>query len=510
MPSQAAQQAAAPAAPAPALQDLGPPPAPIAVSALGTDPIRHLASRVTFGATPKLIAEIEKMGIDQWLGYQFEPSKIADTRAEQKLAELTTLNKSIDELRAAREANGTAGIHPEDEFVEATIARQIWSDRQLFEVMVDFWNDFLHVGPFDGGEIQRPSFDRDVIRRYALDNYPDMLVAANHHPALINYLDQNQSRKDAVNENLARENLELYSVGVDGGYTELDVRQAALLQTGHSIRNDQYVYRPDQHFVGRVTIMGFTHENATAAGGEAAAEEYYRFIAMHPSTANYIALNLCTRLVSDTPPQALVDQVAQAYLANAGKVKPMLATLLSSSAFWQSVGQKVRRPMEYIVATYRTLGVQADTPAGFANSNANATPFLQGLREIRGRMDQLGQFPTGQPTPNGYPDVHVAWSSAGTMIGLWSEALGIISGDRKMFSYVAPEQILGTTPPATAGEYVIALGRRLVYQTFTERERDLILGVAGVGANAPVDASLNGAIRAVMRTILASPQHHLR
>src|SRR4030095_15542489 len=105
-------------------------------------------------------------------------------------------------------------------------------------------------------------------------------------------------------------------------------------------------------------------------------------------------------------------------------------------------GHKGRRLMEYIVATYRTLGVQADTPAGFANTNANASPFLQGLRQIRGRMDELGQFPPGQPTPNGYPDVHVAWSSAGTLIGLWGEALGIINGDRKMFTYVAPEQIL--------------------------------------------------------------------
>ena len=425
LPAQAAQAAAPPAPAAPQPVDLGPPPAPVAVSALGTDPIRHLASRVTFGATPKLIAEIERVGIDQWLGFQFEPTKIPDTRAEEKLnRELTTLNKSIDDLRASRETDEKAGINAEQEYIEATIARQIWSDRQLLEVMVDFWNDFLHVGPeFDGAEMQRAAFDRDVIRRFALDNYPDMLVAANHHPALINYLDQNQSRKDAVNENLARENLELYSVGVDGGYTELDVRQAALLQTGHSIRDDKYIYRPDQHFVGKVTIMGFTHENPTAAGGEAAAEQYYRFLAMHPSTANYIALNLCTRLVSDTPPQALVDQVAQAYLANGGKVKPMLATLLSSSAFWQSVGQKVRRPMEYVVATYRTLGVQPDTPAGFANSDANASPFLQGLRQIRRRMEELGHYPTGQPTPNGYPDVHVAWSSAGTMIGLWVEAL---------------------------------------------------------------------------------------
>ena len=109
------------------------------------------------------------------------------------------------------------------------------------------------------------SFDRDVIRKHALGNYPDMLVAANRHPALLIYLNQNQSRKDAVNENLARENLELYSVGVDGGYTEKDVRQAALLQTGRGIRDDKYVYRPDQHYVGQVKIMGFTHANSSTA-----------------------------------------------------------------------------------------------------------------------------------------------------------------------------------------------------------------------------------------------------
>ncbi len=232
-------------------------PKPVAVSALGTDPIRHLASRVTFGATPKLLADIKRIGIDAWLGWQLEPDKIPLTRAELKLAELTTLTKSIDQLRAEREANDKANIRPEQETVEATIARQIWSDRQVYEVMVDFWNDFLHVGAFfDGAEIQRASFDRDVIRKYALDNYPDMFVAANRHPALMNYLDQNQSTKNAVNENLARENLELYSVGVDGGYTEKDVRQAALLQTGRSIRDDKYIYRADQHYVGPVADHG--------------------------------------------------------------------------------------------------------------------------------------------------------------------------------------------------------------------------------------------------------------
>jgi uncharacterized protein (DUF1800 family) len=490
---------------------------PVVVSALGTDPIRHLASRLTFGPTPAVIAEITRVGIDQWVGTQLSPETISDAKLDAKLAELTTVNQTVDQLRANRDANGQKGIAPDQETVEATIARMIWSERQLFEVMVDFWNDFLHVAAFfDGAEIQRPAFDRDVIRKYALDNYPDMFVAANRNAALMNYLDQDQSNKNAVNENLARENLELYTVGVDGGYTEVDVRQAALLQTGRSIRDDKYVYRPDQHFVGPIKILGFTTPNDTAAGGEAAAEAYFRYLALHPSTARYVAQSLAVRLVSDTPPAALVDKVAATYLANQGQIKPTLTTLLSSTEFWGSVGQKVRRPMEYLVATYRTLGMQPDTPATFNNTNANASGFLQGLRQIRGKMEEMGQFPTGQPTPNGYPDVFVAWTSAGTMINGWNEAYNVLSGSRPMFTYVAPEQLLGTTPPTTAGAYVDALAMRLVHQPLTPAQRDLIISVANTSATSnvtaatTVDPSFNGAIKAVARTILASPQHHLR
>ncbi len=486
-------------------------PKPIALSAVGPDAVRHMASRLTFGATATLIADMTKMGIDQWIAWQFEPDRIADTKLDTKLAELTTLAKTVDQLRADRDANNTKNIHPEDEWVEATIARQIWSQRQVLEVMVDFWNDFLHVAAsFDGNEMVRASFDRDVIRKYALDNYPDMFVAANRHPALIRYLDQDQSRKNAINENLARENLELYSVGVDGGYTEKDVRQAAILQTGRSIRDDTYIYRPDQHVVGPVEIMGFTHANQTADGGEAASDEYFRYLAMHPSTAHYIALNLATRLVSDTPPDSLVDAVAASYLKNKGQIKPTLITLLSSTQFWGSVGQKVRRPGEYLVATYRTLGVMPDTPATFKNDDPNASAFLRGLRQIHQKLGQLGHSPAGQPTPNGYPDVFVAWTSAGTMVSLWNEAFSIIDGQRSMFTSVKPEQLVGPTAPATAGAYVDALAQRLVHVTLAATSRDQVLSVAGVSATTTVDAGFNGAIRAVARTILASPQHHLR
>lgn len=480
-------------------------------SRLGSDPVLHLVNRLTFGPTPGLVAEVRSMGIGAWIARQLEPESIDDAALDAKLAELTTLTKSIEQLRAEREENSAKGIRPGREWAEATIARQIWSQRQLFEVMVDFWNDFLHVAAdIDGGEFIRGPFDRDVIRRYALDNYPDMFVAANRHPALLRYLDQEKSRKNAINENLARENLELYSVGVDGGYTEEDVRQAAILQTGHSIRDDRYIYRADQHITGRVKIMGFKHPNRTPEGGEEAAERYYRYLALHPATARHIAQNLAVRLVSDNPPPSLVDAVAESYLNHDGAIKPMLKTLLCSKRFWEAVGQKVRRPGEYVVATYRALGVSPDTPGSFRNRNENATPFLQGLRQLRDFLDEVGHSPAGQPTPDGYPDVFSAWTSSGTLIRLWNEALNVINGERRMFTHVPPERLAGAKPPRTAGDYVDALALNLLSRPLGKRERGILLGVAGLDATAPVDASLNGAVRAVARAMLASPLHHLR
>ncbi|WBC17257.1 DUF1800 family protein [Micromonospora sp. WMMA1998] len=478
---------------------------------LAKDPIRHLASRTTFGPTAKVMADIKRLGIDDWLRQQLEPEKIAPTKAELKLAELPSLKLSPTQLRDQREQLNERGVDPARETVDATIARQIWSDRQLFEVMVDFWNDFLHVAAdFDGGENYRNAFDRDVIRKHALGNYPDMLVAANKHPALLLYLNQVDSRKDAINENLARENLELYSVGVDGGYTEKDVRQAAMLQTGRGVADGKYMFFADRHYVGKVKILGFAHANNSSDPkvADQVIDSYIRYIALHPSTAKYVAQNLATRFVSDTPPKSIVDRLAKAYTTNKGNIRPVLATLFSSSEFWAAVGQKVRRPMEYLVATYRSLGVGPDAAAGF-EGDKRRTPFAQGLRQIQDKMRELGQYPMGKPTPDGYADVYLAWTSAGTMIDGWNEAGDLLGGWRKQFTYVKPEKLVAK-PPATAGAYVDALAQKLVHQKLSAKEKKLLLAVAGATESTKVDATFNGAIAAVARTILASPQHHLR
>ncbi|MCX4388710.1 DUF1800 domain-containing protein [Micromonospora peucetia] len=479
---------------------------------LAKDPILHLARRATFGATGQVVAEIKERGIDGWLRWQLDPDKIAPTRAELKLADLPTLKLGTAQLREQRDQLNERGAHPEKEMVDATIARQIWSNRQLFEVMVDFWNDFLHVAAdFDGGEVYRASFDRDVVRAHALGSYPEMLLAANRHPALLLYLNQNESRGDAVNENLARENLELYSVGVDGGYTEKDVRQAALLQTGRGVNDGKYVFRPERHYVGKVKVLGFTHANNSKdpKKAEAAIDAYLTYIALHPSTAKYVAQSLATRFVSDTPPKSLVERLAKSYSTNKGMIKPVLMTLFSSSEFWAAVGQKVRRPMEYLVATYRALGVSPEASPKHDNGDSKRTPYARGLRQVHDRMRELGQYPMGQPTPDGYPDVYVAWTSAGTMVNGWNEAGELLAGRRTVFTYTPAEKLVAR-PPATAGAYVDALALRLVGQKLSARERSLILGVAGVPAGDRVDATFDGAVTAVARAILASPQHHLR
>ncbi|MET7398320.1 DUF1800 domain-containing protein [Dactylosporangium sp. NPDC005572] len=477
------------------------------------DPVRHLASRLTFGPNTKTISDINKLGINGWIAKQLKPETIPLTRGEQKAdAELVTWNMTYEQLKAQQSDLDKKGVKADNQNVQYTIAKQLFSDRQLFEMMVDFFGDYLHVSAFhDGNELVRAAFERDVIRKHALGNYVDMFLAANSHPALLRYLDQQASTKDQINENLARENLELYTVGAFNGYTEVDVRQAAMLQTGRSIRDGKYVYRPEQHYVGPVKIMGFSHANPTAEGGEAVQEAYFRYIALHPNTARYMAQNLATRFVSDTPPKTLVDAMAKTYIDKKSNIPAVLMTMLNRTEFWASVGQKVRRPGEYLTATYRALEVNPDAPAGFTSNNMNVSPMVQGLADVMRKLEEYGHAPMELPTPNGYADVYVAWTSAGTMVNQWNDAYNAVVGGRRQFTWQKPEALVAN-PPATAGAYLDALSKKLINVTLDTARKNAILKIAGptVTAATPVDATFNGAIAAVVRALFATPHHHLR
>ena len=332
-------------------------------------------------------------------------------------------------------------------------------------------------------------------------SFTDMLLAAMRNPAMLRYLTNVGSRKDAVNENLGRELLELHTVGVASGYTEDDVRYSAHILTGRTVANDRgpgvegdFVYDPGLHWTGPVSVLDFTHPNDTPDGGLEVGDAYLRHLAAHPATAQTIARKLAVRFVSDMPPGTLVDRLAETYLAEGTAIVPALSMLFRSAEFWAAAGQKVRRLLDDAVGSAQVLGVEP-APEG--------DPLVHPLLWWSG---QMGQRPLAWRSPNGYPEVHAAWRSASGRLTAWN--------------YHRPWRWAGTrcrwcprgagrrpSPGHGGREYADSLCRRLCLQTFEPEHRD----VAFVGAEPrlpPVGAARQGPVPRAL--VLDSPYFLLR
>ncbi len=463
---------------------------------LSRDPVLHLLRRATFGTTAADVAAVRKMGLDAWIEQQLNPSSIADPVADQMLAGFPTVAMSIAELRAREDDNQD----PMYELGRATIGRQIWSSRQLYEVVVDFWSNHLNVtNPFDGGQDSRGPYDRDVIRAHAFGRFEDMLLASARHPAMLRYLDNADSDRRNVNENYGRELLELHSVGIDGGYTEKDVRNSAYIMTGRTIdRNGAFVYQPRRHWTGPVKVLDFAHTNKNASEGLALGDAYVRYLAGHPSTANNIARKLAVRFVCDNPPKPLVARLTKTYLDNGTAILPMLRILFRSLEFWVAVGLKTRRPLENLVATSRVLEV------------APGAKTADALEDLYRLARNLGNAPLAWAAPNGYPDVAAAWTSANGMLATWNAHRSILQGRHRGLTYRKPEQLMGAPPP-TVGAFVDVLASRLVFQPLAPGERQALLTFLGAADGAKTrDATLGGKLGALAPLVLDSIYHALR
>jgi uncharacterized protein (DUF1800 family) len=390
---------------------------------------------------------------------------------------------------------------PSRQLGRATIGRQIWTSRQLEELMVDFWANHLNIqNPFDGGQDNRTDWDRTVIRKYALGNFSDMLLASARHPAMLRYLNNADSDKRSVNENYGRELLELHTVGIDGGYNETDVRNCAYVMTGRTVdRDGNFVFDPRRHWTGAVKVMGFAHPNKKAAEGLAVGDALVRYLATHPSTARYIARKLAVRFVCDNPPNPLVDRLAQAYLQNGTAIVPVLQLMFRSIEFWIATGLKTRRPLENMVATARVVGVKpgADTD--------------KALETMYNSADRLGHAPLAWGPPDGYPDVAGAWQSAHGMLGAWNSHRAMVQGKVRGLSFTAPESLVGGNRNATVGSYVDAMAQRLVFQPLNPEQKVAVLKFLGLADTAKVtDPKLGGRVEHLAPLLLDSVYHGLR
>jgi uncharacterized protein (DUF1800 family) len=464
---------------------------------LNRDPVLHLLRRVTFGPTPADIAAVKATGIDAWLDQQLDPGKPAGPVVETALKATPTVGMTTAQVHSAIPDNDYKAM---TELAKAVLIRQIWSSRQLFEVMVDFWNNHLNItSPFDGGWDVRTPSDVNVIRRHALGSFADMLIASARDPAMLRYLDNASSDKRSVNENYGRELLELHTVGIDGGYTEKDVRNSAYLMTGRTVdRDGGFKYEPGRHFTGAVKVLGFSHANKSASAGLAVGDEYLRYLATHPSTARSIARKLAVRFVCDSPPQGLVDRLAKTYQENGTAIVPVLRVLFRSLEFWIATGLKTRRPLENFVATARVVGAQ---PGG---------DTARALDDMYTFTRTLGQPPLGWEPPNGYPDVANAWSSAAGMLEIWNCHRAFVQNGFKGLATPKAETLLAQYPP-TLGQYLDALCSRLIFQPMKHTERAALITFLGAKDTTRItEPTLGGKLPNLAPLILDSVYHALR
>lgn len=429
----------------------------------------QIANRLTFGPRPGDSAAIANVGPQKWLETQLHPETIDDHRLDAILAPLETQHKSAYELIADHPlpqellprlntrtidgkqvlptAKDSASYRQSQQVANALtqqmltgrVLRAAFSERQLLEVMVDFWeNHFsVHIAK-SPSRYSLVDYDRLTIRPHALGKFRDLLGAVATSPQMLFYLDNWQSyvdslhptivesriqqrraamsspplndsafltvaarRRSGLNENYARELLELHTMGVNGGYTQQDVINVARCLTGWSIDNPQlggsFVFRSDLHDAGEKTILGVKFP---AGRGIEDGQQLLDLLAKHPSTARYIAQKLVIRLVSDTAPPQLVARAADMFLKTDGDIREVVRTIVMSPEFFAASAYhaKVKTPFEFVVSTVRYLGAQPDT-----------------TNRLVGALTRLGQPVWGRVTPDGWPDRGDAWVNSGTI-----------------------------------------------------------------------------------------------
>ncbi len=463
----------------------------------------HALNRLAYGPRPGEVERVEKMGLEKWIDLQLHPERIDDSALDARLQQYPAIRMSTEQLLARyprpnqqaqqqgltrqqfqqqqgqqrQQARGQGGDPQEAknlpreialELSEAKMTRAIYSERQLQEVMADFW--FNHFNVFAGKGPERwflPSYERDVIRPHTLGKFRDLLYATAKSPAMLFYLDNwlsvdpvafaehaaelearrqrfqrlfggdpnsmmvmrpnpnrpgfpapgqgnpNAPQRRGLNENYGRELMELHTLGVDGGYTQQDVTQAALALTGWTMtapRRDPQ-FRFDERFHGSQpkVILGQTFRS----GGMKDGEQLLDMLAQHPSTAKFISTKLARRFVSDNPPPELVARMAETFEKSNGDIREVLKTMIYSPEFWSRAAYraKIKTPSELVVSALRATGAEM----------AEAMPAVRWSA-------QIGEPLYGCQPPTGYKDTADAWVNSGALLNRMNFSILLATG----------------------------------------------------------------------------------
>jgi len=449
--------------------------------------IAHVLDRLGYGPRPGDIEKVRQIGVAAYVDRQLHPEKIDDAASNARLAPLSTLEMSSSELarnylipaqqerRRQQEAAGKkqdspdAGAAPRQptdammkqrevvvQLNEQKIVRSAYSERQLQEVLTDFWFNHFNVFAGKGPErIMLTEYERDVIRPHVLGNFRDLLGATAHSPAMLFYLDnwmstdpngphatpmdemrrgnrgrfgvvrpgfpddmmrqrqqQQKNRPTGLNENYGRELMELHTLGVDGGYAQKDVIEVARAFTGWTIAQPRqgggFRFDPRMHDDGEKHVLGHTIK---AGGGEKDGEQVLDILAHHPSTAKFISTKLARRFVGDEPPAGLIERATKRFMETNGDLREVIRTIVTSPEFFapDAYRAKVKTPFEFVVSALRATS--ADVRGGMGLVRA---------------MQQLGMPLYQAQPPTGYADTADAWVNTGGLVNRMNFALSLV------------------------------------------------------------------------------------
>ena len=350
----------------------------------------------------------------------------------------------------------------------STLFRQLFSRRQLYEVMVEFWNDHFNIQLLNGlGPTLKPLDDRSVIRAHALGNFGDLLRASAESPSMLFYLDNFDNKVTAPNENYARELMELHTLGVDGGYTENDIKEVARCFTGWRIRfpgesggdYGEFLFDESIHDTNSKIVLGQT---ISAGGGKSDGDQVLNILIAHPATAQFIATKLYQRFISDNPNQSAVDLIASAFTLSNGDIKTTLRALFASNDFLNVRDEKVTRPAEYIAGMVRAL-----VPEGTYPTDEGELFYFA--------LSMLGQIPHNWPTPDGYPDEKSYWASTGGMLNRWRLSFLTLINDIPELDQFSIDYTRMLDGANTIASIVDRLTEQILMRPLSDNDRILLL-----------------------------------
>ncbi len=446
----------------------------------------HLLKRCSFGLTPESVARIRQIGraayIEEQLNWQaFDDSAVNNhVQTQHPQTALTDCKLLVAEPMATGNA-----------LIDARLVRAVHSKAQLHEMMVEFWTDHFNINLLHSDYVKKLKIkdDRDVIRHHALGSFRDLLGASMLSPAMLIYLDNSNSIAKTPVDNYARELLELHTLGVDGGYTEQDVKEVARCLTGWSVAVDPkawscgydagFQYYDFLHDQGSKTVLG---HNIPAGGGMQDGLLLRDILVAHPSTAKFIAGKLCRFFISETPSASTVNAVAAAYGAD-GDIKGMLRALLNSAEFNSARGNLYRRPFHFVAAALRSLQL----PAGHS---------LQAAARYTTEISGHGCYQW--VTPDGYPWQAAYWHTPYGAITRWM--FSMLSG----INLIQDGSLMNLAPvmnTSTVNGVVAGLSEQILGHSLPDNQHQALSSFVSQGQNPDAPANLQQRVIAAAYTV---------